>query len=614
MTRRFNIKRMRALRQHALLAGGLLTVLLLGLAWLGFPGVLARRILAGANEGGYFIEAHHLRLDLRGGLKASDVMVYRKGVVGEPFLEARELRILYRVFERPRAGISRVKALQARGGVLRPDGGPAFMEWSNGAGLGGEASAGVAKSAFRVIDMDVMLRDFEVMGVYVDRLHATLHVDRDGMQLSGLSGVVGRDLQKGPLEGNVVWRRDRQATGRLSSGFDPRVFLPACRMFHPEAAPILERFSFSSTPPHLELSFEAQTGKAWSLHAKGRIQAARYAYRGAGIGFANISAEYVLDNGTNRLKLDPFLIVVGGRNAEGKSDIDFKAGTSDFEVMSSIDLATVLRLAGVKDPTFDAWRLDEGARVMARGHLDYHDAGKSLVEASVEGARIGYGAVSAGDYGFRYTLNGGTNRYSEIRGKIGNGSFSGSVVLTPGSGSNLASRVRAELIHVDAEEMIRILTANPAWRADGKIYGNIELEGVRDGQGLLALAGQGQMTLRNSHLFRLPLFNDLMAPLERALPGLDFPNSLVDAHFTYESRCGRVFIRDLQIDDGPVVVSANGSCGFDGTLDFRIQVHLMKKTMMLTQAITGMLTSGKGLEFTLDGTLSAPRWSGGQRR
>lgn len=601
------------IRQTLAPAFGLLMAVLLGLSWLGFPGFLTRWILSDINEGDYYVEAHNLRLDLRGGLKASDVSIYRKRVVGPPFLEARDMRVIFRFLERPRAGVSRVKGIQVKGGVIRADGGPAFLMRDSGGEGAGQAGTGHVRIMPEIRNLDMVLKDFEVMGVYVDQLRAEVRVGPEGVRLSGVSGYVGRDIQRGAVDGNMVWTWSRKASGHLVTTFDPRALIPPGRSFYPEVATLLEQFSFSGTSPRLDVEFESDMGPAWFFRARARMQASRYAYRGAGIGFANISADYVCSNGVNRLKLEPFLIVAGGRQAEGLAEFDFTAGTAGFDMTSTIDLATVLRLSGIREQALEAWHLEEGTRLTARGNLDYRRPERSEVGASVEGARIGYSRLYAAEYGFRYSVRGGTNQFTEAHGKIGNGSFSGSAFLIP-SGSGTTWRVQVELIHVDAEAILAGLSPDPAWRTDGKIYGNVELEGSGAGPNPGGLTGRGQMTIRGSHVFKLPVLASLASELERTFPGVDVINSRGDVHVSYEVRNGRIVIRDLQMDSGPVTVTAAGNCGLDGSLDFIVRVHLMKKSESMVRAIAGLFAVEKGAEFTLGGSLAAPRWVATQRR
>lgn len=601
------------LRHMILVALGVFLAVLLGLAWLGFPGVVAQWILDTANAGEYFVTAKSVKLDLRGGLAASDVMVYRKGLTGPPLLETRRMQVLFHIFELPRRGETRVKEVRARGGILRP-------LWGTGgaAGLaGGVAQAGKAlvpgegrAGSFTALDMDVVLSDFDLLGMWVEQARAAVRMDQEGFRLSRLSGTVGRDLQRGTIEGTLFWSPQHKAVGRLVTSFDPHALSPVCALFCPEAIPILDRFSFSATPPRLELAVEADLRKPAGVKVEGRMQASRYAYLGAGIGFGNLAGEYVYGNGTNRFRLDPFLILAGGRKAVGKTDFDFAAGTAVFEVVSEIDLATVLRMVGVREQAMTPWSFEEGSRIVARGEANLRRPETSRIEATVEGANLAFHQVRVSDYAFRYDGLGLTNRFHDIRGKIGGGSFSGAAVLVrESSGSNLTSQVRAELIHADADEVVKLLSTNLAWRAGGKVYGNIELAGRTSGSGTIPLSAEGQLTLRHGKILGLPLFQGLVTRLVRFVPGVNPGAIPVEARIAFRLANGRVESEDIQIGCGPFILTAEGSCGLDGTLDYRGEARPAKRQGALGQAITSWFSSGAVIGFKLEGTLHEPRWS-----
>jgi len=595
------------LRQGILLVGGILLAILLGLAWIGFPGFLTRWILAATNQGEYFVAAHDVKLDLRGGIKASDVKVYRKGVIGSPLLETQECRVLFHLFEKIRPGESRIKGLWARGGVIRP-------AWKLARGEGKTVppeeysrSTGLRVAAARSMDMDIILMDFDVLGVWVEQVSVAFKMDEGGIHLSRLNGLVGRDLQRGKVEGSLAWKADQQVSGRLITSFDPRALAPACRSFYPEAISTLERFSFSSAPPRLDLSFEACLKKPVSVSAKGRIQAANYAYRGAGIGFVNMTGAYDFGNGTNRLKLDPFLMVVGGRNARGRVEFDFNQDLSTFAVVSEVDLATVLRLIGVRESMIESWQLGERAHVEASGRFNLREPERSAIEASVEGEKIEYGAVRADEYAFHYSVTGLTNHFTNIRGKLGGGSFSGSAMVTADrSGSNRVARVKAEIIHVDANALLKAVTSNRLWRTDGKMYGTIDLtSGADDG-----VSGQGQMTLRDARLLRLPVMAGLVDEVFRRFPGnVEYKERPVGASGSFEVKGGRVSSRDLRIEGGVVDFAFQGSFGIDETLEGTVLAEFTKNPGLLGDALSILHVADKGIGFKVGGTLDKPVWS-----
>jgi len=604
------------LRHSVSLLLGVLVAILLGLAWLGFPGFLTRWILATANEGDYFITASGVKLDLRGGLDASDVVVYRKGVTGPPLLETKQMQVLFHVFETRHTGEARIKELRARRGIIRPlwkrgsAGGSAGGSAAETKAVTGGAAAGAPAGAVMRMDMDVTLADFDVLGVWVEEVKTKVQVNEGGYHLSRLSGRVGRDLQRGSIEGTLAWDPRHQARGHLITSFDPHALAPVCTMFFPRALTVLDRFSFPATPPRLDLTFEAGFGTSLNVRVEGKMQASQFAYRGAGIGFSNVGGTYVYGNGTNRLRLDPFLFVVSGRKARGKSEFDFMAQTSSFEVSSAIDMASALRLVGVKEQAMESWQFEEGARIAAKGTVDFRIPERSRVEATVEGERVGYGLVMANDYVFRYQRNGLTNLFSDVRGKVGGGSFSGSVSMEPGlDGSNRVSRVRAEIIHVDVDELMKSFSTNRAWRTTGKVYGTLEWAVMTGASGTKPVSAQGQLTLRNAKVLRLPVFDGLMTTLARVVPGVNFRQTAVESQFSLKLVKGRVESQDITIECGPVVLAAKGSCGLDGTLDFTVGVRVVKKTGGFGQAIASLFPSGSLMDFKLEGTLEAPKWS-----
>lgn len=584
---------------------------IVGLAWLGVPGFLTRWALETVNEGDYFITATHVKLDLRGGIKASEVVVYRKGIPGPPLIETRSLQVLFHFFEARHSGGSRIKELRARGGVIRPLWGSRDGT-RRGGSLTTEAkllSPNGADGKILQMDLDVTLNDFDVLGVWVEELKAGVRVDKGEYRLSRVSGRIGRDLQSGTVEGTLALTPLKRATGHLVTSFDPHALTPVFKRVWPDSLSVLERFSFPAAPPRFDLVFDADLRKPYGVKASGRVQASQYAYRGAGIGFANISGDYVYGSGTNRLKLESFLIVVGGRKAEGKTEFNFAAPATTFEAISAIDMASVLRLTGVREQTLEPWTFEGGSAIVAKGQVNTIAPERSFLEATVEGKRVGFESLQATDYAFRFMGRGLTNQFFDIRGKMGGGSFFGSVLLEPATDeSNRVTRVKAEIIHVDADELIKLVSTNQVWRTAGKLYGNIEWMALSGNSGAVPLSAQGQFALRRARIFQLPFFAGLTASLKRFAPGVDFGDTPVEVKFSFTLSKGRIESRDIQMDYGWVTLSAQGSCGLDGTLDFRVEAHLARKPGMLGLALASLFPAGTTIEFKLGGTLESPQW------
>lgn len=585
------------------LGGGLAMVL--GLAAIGFPDFLTRWILAGANSGDYFIQAHKVYLDLAGGLIVRDVSVFRKGLPGPPFLEARECRVLYHLFERPKAGHERIKEVRVYDGVLRPLWSKTSFGPGKMAGLrAGFASEKHAYGAAKHVDLDVALYNFDVLGTWVEQVKTTVQVNDAGVYLSRLSGKIGRELHSGAIDGTLAWRYDGKLTGRLSSSFDPRALIPTCKFYFPDAVGVLDQFSFPATPPRLDLTFEAVTQPALSVLAKGRIQAANYAYRGAVIGFASMNVEVIVGNGTNRMRLDPFTMTMGGRHVRGQVDFDLISGIAEFQASSEVNLAAILRLAGLKEALMEPWVFEEGSRLVAKGRVGYTHPEISEVEARVEGTKIGYKGISFSNYSFAYQNRGLTHTFSDIRGNMGGGFAGGSAVLTTDkTGAHWVADVKAEIINADADEFLKLVSTNLGWRMGGKIFGNLEVDGIGAN-----LAGQGQFTIRDARIFRSPLGTGLLEKLGILARDLDLPDIPAEARFSFNLHQNKIVSQDLIFEAGSFGLAAKGSYGLDGSLDWIIKPGLTKKNNAIGRTVFSWIPPSRQGGYALTGTIGKPEW------
>lgn len=589
------------------LAGLLVGVvaLLFGLAVFGFPDFLTRLILTDANSGDYFIQVHEMRLDLGGGLKARNVTVYRKGLPGPPFLEARECRVLYHLVERPGAGRSRIKELNVSDGLLRPLWSSSHSGFKGARGSSdGKRPAGHQVNVFSQLDLDVAFFNFDVMGVWVEQGRAVVQIDAHGVALSRLYGKIGRELHSGTIEGALVWRQEGTVAGRLATSFDPRALIPVCRVFYPETIGVLERFSFPTVPPRLELTFDISSKPTLSVLARGRFQASNYAYRGAVIGFAGIQGEVVIGNGTNRLRLDPFNLTMSGRQASGQVEFDFNTGMSDFQVHSEVNLASVLRLIGMKESMLTLWDFEEGARLDAKGRIGYSNPEQSEVEARVEGRKMGYQGRLVSNYSFDYINHGLTHLFSNFRGNLGGGFVGGSATMVSDqAGAHWRTAIKAEIINADTDEILLWVSTNPVWRVGGKLFGNLDIGGIGTN-----LVGQGQLTMREARLFQSPLISRWVQEWGEAARRWDLADLPSEARFSFTLGNQQFISQDLVIEAGPVELTAKGQCGFDGSLNWLVKPALSKIANGKGRTVMSFLAPAWPAGYVLRGTFDKPEW------
>jgi len=595
------IHRLVRVRNAVLVMFGAVGVILLGLAGLGFPAPVTRWILAGVNRGDYYVAARDLKLDLRGGLDASEVTVYRKGLTGPPCFETRRLRVLYRLFEPSGAGHSRIKSIHARDGIVRPG-------WG-GSPAGTPGKRMPVSLEFPLMSTDVILADFDVFGVWIEQARIGVETDSKAVRLSGITGKVGRDLQGGSVTGAISWERNGAVVGRVVTAFDPHALIPALRLLHPPAVAVLERFTFPVSPPRLDLSFDAKVADPVEVTVKGVMRAAQYAYRGAAIGFGNITWEYSYGPRYHGLKLDPFLLVVAGRHAQGRMAFDFKEERSSFEVTSAIDLATVLRLVGIKEQRMGAWQFEGGSQLVAKGEGDFRHPERTRYEATVEGGRVVYGPLRVNAYSARFERAGATNRLSEISGKIGGGTFVGSATIAPGDGDAEGPlTLRAELIHADADECFKALASDATCRTEGKLYGNIELS-RRQEKGKARVDGRGQVALRAAKVFRIPVLSGFVTELTRIGPARPWSSLGSELRGTFTITEGTVESRDIRVVGEGLEANAQVRYAVDGALTGSGTIKWAKPQDSMGQTLRALWSPEVSARFTLGGTVAAPTWT-----
>jgi hypothetical protein len=354
----------------------------------------------------------------------------------------------------------------------------------------------------------------------------------------------------------------------------------------------------------MDFTFEAATKPALSVAVKGRVQASNYAYRGAVVGFANMNLEYFLGNGTNRMSMDPFSLTIGGRHARGHVDFDFITGVADFQVHSEVSVAAVLRLIGLKEYLMTSWNLEEGARLAAKGRIGYSHPEKSKIEAVVEGSKIGYKGLVFNNYSFAYKNHGYTHSFSDFRGNTGGGFASGAAVFVADpSGTNWTAQVKAEIINADTDELLKLVSTNLGWRMGGKIFGNVEVGGIGAN-----LVGQGQLTIRDARIFQSPLAAGLLEKWGGLSRDLDLPDLPAEARFSFDLKDNRVTSKDVVFEAGSLGLLAQGSCGLDGSLDWRLKPVLRNNKSATGRAVISLLSQNRQGGYSLTGTFAKPEW------
>ena len=141
----------------------------------------------------------------------------------------------------------------------------------------------------------------------------------------------------------------------------------------------------------------------------------------------------------------------------------------------------------------------------------------------------------------------------------------------------------------------------------GRLTGGGTLSGYISDRWAETMGGSGKATLKDGWLFQVPVFNGLTSVLQLVLPDFSF-FAQTDASAAYDIHDGRVWVKDATIEGSLFSVAGEGSYGLDNTLDFDVEVQLMRGGLFarLVRLVTMPLT--RMLKFTVTGPIEDAKW------
>ncbi len=572
-------------------------LILLWMAWVGIPSFLTERLLAAVNKGDWYCEVSHLTLHLRGGITAHQLRVYPKGVAGPPCFQAERVGVRFVLLEKGLGWGSRIKEVAVIGGVVRP-----YQRQGGDKKGGGESAA---------IDVRVQLANVDLMGVAIRRGHARIKLDPEAIAFSDMDFLVGDELNSGTVQGEVVMLNAGGVRGRLVTRVDPRAVQPFLESVGLSLSAVFDRFSFHGEPPALEVKFETPTVNHSLGVTEGIFQASGFAYRGAAIGFANVTWKYERGGGVSRLMLNPVVVVISGRSVTGGVTVDMAQGSVGGEAVSTIELPTLARIIELPPGWLsESWVFGERGRIYGKGVFSYRDRALTSLELSADGDQLRFRRFNVSDITARCLMRGVTNDLVDVRGRVAGGTFTAAVTFVPDDVETNLVRyaVKGEVLHADFHELLDMVNAVTSTGIQGKVYGNMELTGLIGGSST-GLVGRGELNIRQGYLFTIPLFGGLTEVLKSRFSGVDFLVSQREARASFDIKQGRVRTKDARIDGDVFAIGAEGECGLDGRLSFVVQVKPVTERKVIGPTLR-MLTYpiSKLMELKLDGTIGKPQW------
>lgn len=342
-----------------------------------------------------------------------------------------------------------------------------------------------------------------------------------------------------------------------------------------------------------------------AIYCYGPVQATNFTIYGAAVQ----SLEGRLDITNEVMHITGCTLTRPEGAARGDVHMAFSNQTLRLDVDSSLDPRATTKMLGPAIEEFmQPFQLNGPARIRVEGLLDYCNFSLNDLQAQIEARRFGYDRWEADTAAFDMAVRGRRLRFTNAVATAYGGQFTGHGEFYPvATDSQWRYEVELEVQEARLADLLSATLAEPVEELRGILDGHARIGGyVGQGTGPRA-TGSGQARVRGGFLFQTKLFSGLTAMLSKAIP--DFTMfAQTDANGTFTIRNSRVTSRDIELQGTVFGVQAAGDYFFDGSLDYRVEVQLLRGgpvavlVRLATKAVTQLL------EFRLTGTFEDPKW------
>jgi hypothetical protein len=584
-------------------------VALLGLAVYlqvrGFPAWATGPLVRTLRSPYYAFEADAARLELPDTVTFSGVRVYRKRVPGPPAVEAERLSAaldLAALLARE----PRLAALRVEGARLRPEmtqGPPPKFVRPRPPGRG------PVEAAFAVTLRECVLRD-----VRIEDLACRLYVkgrewgvrDVDATLVRGeMRGWVGGEMDFAPEE-NIM-------DGRLTMHINPHVFLPWLETWNlVETAELIRRFDFGARAPRCEAEFRRGCEPGGIFESDARIWIEEAVYAGVETRRADLTLAIRNAGRSGTVTLAPLLVI----RPEGIADITFTvdghAMETRFGGVSSLDPHALTDLIGILDGRpFDSFTFEGPTHVEATGTVAFEEHARNRVQVTASGKGVRFEDFRVADYALEFESAGLTNRITDFRGRLCGGDLKLDMAFEHEAGtySNTAWSARIDLRGAECRDFLEALAGDQVQDLKGHLAGVVEVRGPASTNIWSTMEGEGWLTISDGRVFSLPIFGGFSDIMRKLVPGLDFVLRQSDAKAEFDIARGRWHSERISIKGDVLSLTGRGNYHFDGRLDFRVRVTLLREHTLVAKILSALTYPlSKLFEFRLKGTVREPVW------
>ena len=598
--RKSNYQRLRSV----LLKGCALLLLLIALSVLyfstfGFPEWLVAKCIGGIKSDNFVVEVARGRLDLLRGIVLNDVRLYRKGVVGPPVVDAEKL-------------VAGVDILGFLGG------GPILDQFTLSSG----ELRPVMLSDLRAstsdeddgIHMLLGLEDFVVQGLGIEMFTGALSASKDTVRVDDIEFIVSEGTLSGPATGAFECdRATGDVSGRIETRFDPHIllgFLEARGMRFP--GDLIQRFEFGDRPPRFDMAFSRKGDNDHSLAVSGGFWIEECLYRGIDLMRADGVVNVALSPSKREVIMDRLLLVREEGNLRTQFSYDMDSRLVKFDASSAVHPPALLQMLNVATNLVEYFSFDGPVSIAGGGVADTGSYTNMDFNVNIDGRGVGFAGFVTDSSRCELRLKGPTGEVSNLNGRLYGGEFSGNVgfVLPSGDETNASYEVNGEVRDIDAASVREVVTKKAAPEGKrGTLSGRATLSGLLGEHTAVTLKGNGSLRVKDSQVFSLPIFGGLSELMRKIVPGLGFVVGQSDFKTEFSIADKKVTTEKVLIEGDVLSLSGKGAYDFDGSVDFDVQLRLLKAHTVvgkLMRVITYPIS--KLFEFRLRGTLDDPRW------
>ncbi len=457
------------------------------------------------------------------------------------------------------------------------------------------------------------IKDGILQGVPLEKTVCRIACDEQSLAIERLDTALGRgaDAEQINLALKYGWKTS-EFEGRLASELDLRQLLPLLRQNYPTHAWILEAFQFPGSPPQVQATFRGRCRPDFFFKLDSWTHVRDMTYHDVTLAEAQVGVAVAL-TGTNNVVVT--LAPVDARRPEGTGQgwirVDMGVPAVSFDASSTMHPYAAAQMI---DPFIDRlvrqFRFDGPVRAVGWGTVGFANTTQDDMELMIEARSAGWRNFLADRYALDLHLLGDHTEITDIRGEIYNGDFDARAAVYRGQGdAPMGYDTEADVHDLDFSRVVEALAGRPVDNLEGRLSAHVTLEGaIGEGQGRTA-RGQGWLTIRDGRLFQVPLFGGLSEFLARLIPGMRSLMRQTDGQAAFVIEDGKIHADEILIEGDVLSLVGKGDYALDGTLDFTVQVKLLRKHTLAADVfrfVTHPLS--KLLEFHLGGTLAAPQW------